>query len=74
MTTAATMIAFVNAIVAATGISLFAFYLAGNVALALSLGGGTTIGLMTLFYYYQRLRTREMVRIAQEYGSGKTVL
>jgi hypothetical protein len=70
LTTAATMIAFVNAVVGASGTCLFVFYLTGNLALALTLGGGTTISLMTAFYYYQRLRTRQMVRIAQAHGSG----
>jgi uncharacterized membrane protein len=74
LTTAATMIAFVNAVVAAAGISLLVFYLAGSLALALSLGGLTMVVLMTVFYSYQRIRTKQMVRIARSHSSGKTIL
>jgi len=74
LTTAATMIAFVNAIVAAAGVTLLALRIGAGLPLALLLGAGTATGLMTLFYFYQRLRTRDMVRIAGAYGSDKSVL
>ena len=68
------MIAFVNAIVAAAGVTLLALRIGAGLPLALLLGAGTATGLMTLFYFYQRLRTRDMVRIAGAYGSDKSVL
>jgi hypothetical protein len=74
LTTAATMIAFINAVVAGAGISLFAFYHSASLTVALSFGAGGAMGLLMLFYWYQRFRTKGMVRIAQGYGSGKTVL
>ncbi|MER9424196.1 MULTISPECIES: hypothetical protein [unclassified Mesorhizobium] len=74
LTTAATMIAFINAIVAAAGVTLLAFRVGADLLLALCLGAGTAIGLMTIFYLYQRLRTKGMVRIAKPYGSEKSVL
>ena len=74
LTTAATMIAFVNAIVAAAGVTLLALHIGAGLPLALFLGAATATGLMTLFYFYQRLRTRDMVRIAGAYGSDKSVL
>ncbi|MBZ9676218.1 hypothetical protein [Mesorhizobium sp. ES1-1] len=74
LTTAATMIAFVNAIVAAAGVALLASFFGAELWLALCLGLGTTTGLMALFYFYQRLRTKGMVRIAKPYGSDKSVL
>ena len=74
LTTAATMIAFVNAIVAAAGVTLLALHIGAGLPLALLLGAATATGLMTLFYFYQRLRTRDMVRIAGAYGSDKSVL
>ncbi|MES0092537.1 hypothetical protein [Mesorhizobium sp. M0030] len=74
LTTAATMIAFINAIVAAAGVTLLAFRVGAELLLPLCLGAGTAIGLMTIFYLYQRLRTKGMVRIAKPYGSEKSVL
>ncbi|MGX5851124.1 hypothetical protein ACWGTO_29080, partial [Mesorhizobium sp. PL10] len=74
LTTAATMIAFVNAIVAAAGVALLALGVGADLLLALCLGIGTITGLMTIFYLYQRLRTKGMVRIAKPYGSEKSVL
>jgi uncharacterized membrane protein len=74
LTTAATMIACINAIVAATGIALFTFHLTGEMALALTVGVASVLVLIVLFYLYQRLRTREMVRMAKAYGSEKSIL
>ncbi|RWP48920.1 hypothetical protein [Mesorhizobium sp.] len=74
LTTAATMIAFVNGIVAAAGVTLLALYVGSALAPALCLGAGTTTGLMILFYWYQRLRTKGMVRLAKAYGPEKSVL
>ena len=74
LTTAATMIAFVNAIVAAAGVTLLAQSVGAALPVALSLGAVTAIGLMILFYFYQRFRTRSMVRLAKAYGSEKSVL
>ncbi|MER8915885.1 hypothetical protein NKI32_18865 [Mesorhizobium sp. M0761] len=68
------MIAFINAIVAAAGVTLLAFGVGAELLLALCLGAGAAIGLMTIFYLYQRLRTKGMVRIAKPYGSEKSVL
>lgn len=68
------MIAFVNAIVAAAGVTLLAQYIGAALPLALSLGAVTAFGLMVLFYFYQRCRTKSMVRLAKAYGSEKSVL
>ena len=74
LTTAATMIAFINAIVAGAGVALLAFHLASDVVVALALGISSMVVLVVGFYTYQRFRTMDMVRIAREYGSGRAVL
>lgn len=58
LTTAASMIAFINSIVAGTGVTLLTRNVLGDkaTALAVSLGVATTIVLMTMFLVYQRWR------------------
>jgi hypothetical protein len=74
LTTAATMIAFVNAIVAAVGVTLLAQFAGTGLPAAGSLGALTATGLMILFYFYQRFRTKNMVSLAAAYSPGKSVL
>lgn len=58
LTTAATMIAFINTIVAGTGVTLLANSLVGRdqIRLAVSLGVAATVVLMAVFLIYQRWR------------------
>jgi hypothetical protein len=60
LTTAATMIAFINSIVAGTGVALLATSLFGanQTRLAVSLGVAATVVLMAVFLAYQRWRCR----------------
>jgi hypothetical protein len=60
LTTAASMIAFINSIVAGTGMTLLATSLFGgnHTRRAVSLGVATTVVLMALFLVYQRWRYR----------------
>ena len=74
LTTAATMIALINALVAAAGVSLVAVSVTGYIPLALVLGAATSFCLSVLFYWYQRMRTRHMVHMARAYGSQIDVL
>ena len=58
LTTNATMIAFVNSLVAGAGVALLTSSLLGNVQVALPLGldGVTVVAVFALFYAYQRWR------------------
>ena len=61
LTSAASMIAFINSIVAGTGVTLLANSMVGHneIHLALGLGAMATVILMTLFLAYQRRRYRD---------------
>lgn len=61
LTTIAAMIASINAIVAAAGLSLLLRALAFATSLAVAAGATLGIALITLFYVYQTLRLRETV-------------
>jgi len=60
LTTAASMIAFINSIVAGTGVTLLANNLFGGAQIRLAVGVGVaaTVALMVLFLAYQRWRYR----------------
>ena len=60
LTTAASMIAFINSIVAGAGVTLLANSVWGGdrVGVAISLGAATTVALMAGFLAYQRSRYR----------------
>jgi len=68
LTTAASMIAFINCIVAGTGVTLLANSLLGGVqiGLAVSLGVAATVVLMAVFLAYQRWRYRSAEAAAPE--------
>ena len=61
LTSAASMIAFINSIVAGTGVTLLANSVVGRdqIRLALGLGVLATVVLMTIFLAYQRRRYRD---------------
>jgi hypothetical protein len=65
LTTTASMIAFINGVVAGAGVTLLANYLlaGARLGLALALGVATAVGLMALFVVFQRWRFG-MVRLA----------
>jgi hypothetical protein len=60
LTTAASMIAFINGIVAGTGVTLLAYSLLGadRIGFAVCLGVAATVVLMAVFLVYQRWRYR----------------
>jgi hypothetical protein len=63
LTTAAIMIAFVNAIVAGAGTTLLAHQLLGiGVSAALSMGAALATVLLVIFFFYQRFRINDLVR------------
>jgi hypothetical protein len=66
LTTAATMIAFINSIVAGTGVTLLASSLFGGdqTRLAVGLGVAATVVLMAVFLAYQRWRYRGAEAVA----------
>ena len=67
LTTGASMIAFINAIVAGAGVTLLAHQLlGGSVALALLMGTVCAAILLLLFYFYQRYRISELVILWEE--------
>jgi hypothetical protein len=60
LTTAATMIAFINSIVAGAGVTLLvnSLFSGRQMGLAVTLGGAAAVGLMAVFIAYQRWRYR----------------
>jgi len=68
LTTAATMIAFINAIVAGTGVALLASSLLGGdrASLAVGLGVAASLTLMAAFIAYQRWRYRSAEATAHD--------
>lgn len=74
LTTAASMIAFINAIVAGAGLTLLAQRALGaGVAVSLLLGAVGAAMPLALFYLYQRYRIKELVNVA-EGGSGQRAI
>ena len=67
LTTAASMIAFINSIVAGTGVTLLANSLFGGDRIDLAVAGGVaaTVVLMAMFLAYQRWRYRSSEAVAQ---------
>jgi hypothetical protein len=64
LTTTAIMIAFVNAIVAAAGITLLAHRLSDiGIVMALLIGTACAASLLLLFFFYQRYRINELARL-----------
>jgi hypothetical protein len=71
LTTAASMIAFINCIVAGTGVTLLANSLFGGdqIRLAVGLGVAATVVLMAVFLVYQRWRYRSAEAAAPRVGT-----
>jgi len=74
LTTAASMIAFINSIVAGTGVTLLVNSLFGGdqIRLAVGLGVAATVVLMAVFLTYQRWRYRSAETAAQDEGRRET--
>jgi uncharacterized membrane protein len=76
-TSAASMIAAIDALVAAAGTALLLHLAAGiGLPLSIAIGAAVAIGLLVAFYQYQKLRIAELDRLATEatdelgHGSG----
>ncbi len=71
LTTAASMIAFINAIVAGAGVTLLAHQLLGSDVLSALLSGAACVAILVLlFYFYQRYRISDLVNVWEESGSA----